>query len=156
MNPKKKCWNRCSNFTVFIKNIWTVLTFSLNFKYILLKPCQSFAHWLSDWCSVINPHLIIEALHNILGKTILQDKVSANTASWFPKCYKKLDRSQNMYSMLWQKLTILPGKLILCKKHLKKGYFCVHKSDLPDFGRIWTPNSWLQVNFWGGPENFGV
>ena len=42
------------------------------------------------------------------------------------------------------------------KKHLKNGYFCVHESELPDFGRTWTPNRWHQVNFWGGPENFGV
>ena len=39
---------------------------------------------------------------------------------------------------------------------LKIGYFGVHESGLPDFGRTWTPNSWHQVNFWGTPENFGV
>ena len=111
--------------------------------------------WCLPWCSVINPHLIIEALHNILGKTILQDKVSANTASWFPKCYKIWTNHRICIVCYRQKLTVLPGKSILCKKHLKNGYFCVQKSDLPDFGRTWTPNSWLQVNFWGGPENFG-
>ena len=47
---------------------------------------------------------------------------------------------QNMYCTNRQKLTVWPGKSILCKKHLKNGYFCVHESELPDFGRTWTPN----------------
>ena len=33
---------------------------------------------------------------------------------------------------------------------------CVHKSDIPNFGRTWTANSWHQVNFRPTPENFGV
>ena len=64
---------------------------------------------------------------------------------------------QNMCSINRQKLSVWPGKSILCKKkHLKNSYFCVHESELPDFGRTWTPNRWHQVNSWGGPENFGV
>ena len=66
---------------------------------------------------------------------------------------------QNMYGMLYvginwpfgQKKSIL-GK----KKRLIFGYFGGHESELPDFGRTWTPNGWHQVNFWGAPENFGV
>ena len=42
------------------------------------------------------------------------------------------------------------------KKRLIFGYFGGHESELPDFGRTWTPNGWHQVNFWGGPESFGV
>ena len=42
------------------------------------------------------------------------------------------------------------------KKNLKNGYFCVHESELPDFGRTWTPNRWHQVNFWGGPGTHGI
>ena len=63
---------------------------------------------------------------------------------------------QNMYSMNRQKSTVWPVKSILCKKHIKKGYFCVQESELPDFGRTWTPNRWHQVNFWADAENFGV
>ena len=42
--------------------------------------------------------------------------------------------SQNMYGMNGQKLTVWPGKSILCKKHSFGG----QKSGLPDFGRPWT------------------
>ena len=62
----------------------------------------------------------------------IYDKVSANTAS-----------SES------QKLTVWPGKSILCnKKHLKIAFFLC--------ARIWTPNGWHQVNFRPTPENFGV
>ena len=47
---------------------------------------------------------------------------------------------QNMYGMNRQQLTVWPGKSILCKKHLKIAYFGGHESELPDFGRTWTPN----------------
>ena len=64
---------------------------------------------------------------------------------------------QNMYDMYRRQLTIWPGKSIFCqKKHLIFAYFGGHESELPDFGRTWTPNGWHQVNFWDGPENFGV
>ena len=56
---------------------------------------------------------------------------------------------QNMCSINRQKLSVWPGKSILCKKkHLKNSYFCVHESELPDFGRTWTLNCWQQVTFW--------
>ena len=42
------------------------------------------------------------------------------------------------------------------KKHLIFACFGGHESELPDFGRTWTPNGSHQVNFWGPPENFGV
>ena len=48
---------------------------------------------------------------------------------------------QNMYSMNRQKLTVWPGKSILCKKHLKIAFFGKHESGLPGFGRPWTANS---------------
>ena len=60
-----------------------------------------------------------------------------------------------MYGMKRQQLTVWPGKSISWKKHLKIAYFGGHESELPDFGRTWTPNGWHQVNFWGGPEKFG-
>ena len=48
---------------------------------------------------------------------------------------------QDMYGMNRQKLTVCPGKSSLCqKKHLKNGYFCAQESELPDFGKTWTPN----------------
>ena len=63
---------------------------------------------------------------------------------------------QNMCSINRQKLSVWPGKSILCKKkHLKNSYFCVHESELPDFGRTWTPNRWHQINFWGPPKTLG-
>ena len=56
-----------------------------------------------------------------------------------------------------QKLTVWPGKSIICKKkHLKIAYFGRHKSDLADFRRTWTPNRQHQVNFLDAPENFGL
>ena len=42
------------------------------------------------------------------------------------------------------------------KKHLIFAYFGGHESELPDFGRTWTPNHWHQVNFWGTPVKFGL
>ena len=60
-------------------------------------------------------------------------RFSANTAILFPKCYEKSDGSQDA----------LRGSIplsIFATKHLKIGYFCVHESGLPDFGRTWTQN----------------
>ena len=51
-----------------------------------------------------------------------------------------------MVCMVWyvwygmRQLTVLPGKSTLCKKHLIFAYFGGHESELPDFGRTWTPN----------------
>ena len=48
---------------------------------------------------------------------------------------------QNMYGMLKATNDRLARKIsFVQKKHLKNSYFCVHKSDLPDFGRVWMPN----------------
>ena len=48
---------------------------------------------------------------------------------------------KNMYGMNGKQLTVWPGKLIFKKKHLIFAYFGGHESELPDFGRAWTPNS---------------
>ena len=42
--------------------------------------------------------------------------------------------------------------LFCAKKRLKIAFFGGHESELPDFGRTWTPNVWHKVNFWDGPE----
>ena len=42
------------------------------------------------------------------------------------------------------------------KKTHQNGYFGVHETGSPDFGRTRTPNGWHQVNFRPTPENFGV
>ena len=42
------------------------------------------------------------------------DKVSANTASWFPKCYKKSDRSQDARKRVCQKTP--QKRLFLCAR----------------------------------------
>ena len=49
---------------------------------------------------------------------------------------------QNMYGMLKAKIDRLAKKIEFCakKKHLKNGYFCVHESESPDYGRTWVPN----------------
>ena len=105
-------------------------------------------------------------------------KVSANTASWFSQCYEKSDGSQDArrgspdarYTKLTvrpiafricatcyrQKSTVWPGKLISSKKTPKNSVFGGKKSASPHFGKIWRPNCWHQVNFWGTPEKFGV
>ena len=65
---------------------------------------------------------------------------------------------QNMYSTYRQKWTVWPGKSILCKKHLKNGYFCVQEFELPDFGRTWTGGRQTvdTRSTSGGAENFVV
>ena len=63
---------------------------------------------------------------------------------------------ENMYGMIQATIDRLARKINFVQKHLKNSYFSVHEYELPDFGRTWTPNGWHQVNFWGGPENFGV
>ena len=42
------------------------------------------------------------------------------------------------------------------KKHLKTAISRRKISASPHFGKIWRPNCWHQVNFWGTPEKFGV
>ena len=59
--------------------------------------------------------------------------------------------------MLWTNIDRLARKIdFVQEKHLKIGYFCVHESGLPDFGRTWTQNGWQQVNFRPTPENLEV
>ena len=42
------------------------------------------------------------------------------------------------------------------KKHLKTSISRRQIWASPHFGKIWRPNCWHQVNFWGTPEKFGV
>ena len=42
------------------------------------------------------------------------------------------------------------------KKHLQTAIFRRKILASPHFGKIWRPNCWHQVNFWGTPEKFGV
>ena len=49
---------------------------------------------------------------------------------------------QNNYSMKGKSWPFGQENWFCAKKPLKNGHFCVHESELPDFGRTWTPNPW--------------
>ena len=46
----------------------------------------------------------------------------------------------NMYNMLKEKVDRLAGKIDFVPKNLIFAYFGGQESELPDFGRTWTPN----------------
>ena len=111
--------------------------------------------WYPKYTVMIRFQLILPVANHNVTKNLTGHRMHVEG----PQIYQmncQINSFQNMCDTLKAKINSLARKIDSLQKHVKIGYFCVHFSGLPDFGRPWTANGWQQVNFGPTPENLGV
>ena len=110
-----KFWNRClgdwrktlpSSAKTFMNSIWVFSPSTISFSHIgdrwqtrwmaLLTLSKSLSG-VGKPCEIWTNNLHCVRLSTTL-RAVFYDKVSANTACWFPQCYEKSDGSQDAHS----------------------------------------------------------